>query len=291
MVLCKRFLFTFMLICCFSVLRQEKVLAAVKYEILEDENGITGFCANKQMKKVYVALKESGDAYKVVSPATKGSQIYYFDKNGIGNVCLDTGFVRISYAGQKKTYYLKEGDVETNQIVGNKKQGYYYVDAGGVRVTDKTIMLAVKFVGEHTESSDSRSKKLKKCYYYFASNYKYERNHSNLYPKAKDMKSMANDILLNKKGNCHRYAAGFAYIAKVLGYDVKVVVGKITLSSGRIVPHGWNEIKKGGKWYVCDSEMEVNGRVASYMKTVTPCKTLVKRRCTMTVKNGKVIWK
>ena len=55
-------------------------------------------------------------------------------------------------------------------------------------------------------------------------------------------------------------------------------------------PHGWTEVKKDGKWYVCDPDMELN-KVSSYMKETTPCKTSVTRRCKMTALNGKVSWK
>ena len=93
-----------------------------------------------------------------------------------------------------------------------------------------------------------------------------------------------------KKGNCHRYATCFAYIARVLGYDSKVCVGKVSGNHGGMTPHGWTLVKSGKNWLVCDPDMELN-KVSSYMKETTPCKTSVTRRCKMTASNGKVSWK
>jgi hypothetical protein len=251
---------------------------------------LTGTCDAAPLQDKYVAVKKSGGAYTVVKPCTSKSKIYYFDEDGVGQELEASQFVKISYNGESRVYYSQEGTLQKNMIVGSKEEGYYYVDSTGVRVTDKTTKLAVKFVRAHTKESDSQSAKLKKCYYYLSGHYKYKRYYTNLYPKAKNMQSMAYDMLSTKRGNCHRYAASFAYIARVLGYDTRVVVGKISSNSGGMTPHGWTEVKKDGKWYVCDPDMELN-HVDSYMKSVTPCRTSVTRRCKITVKNGKVSWK
>jgi len=280
-----------MLAFCLCTVIGLKAEAADVYRITESDEGLTGTRNDKAMKNVYVSVKEKGNTYKVVKPFTKGSKVYYFDGSGTGVPYTGSKFIKISYGKSSKTYYSKKGKLERNKIVGSKKQGYYYVDSTGVKVTDKTVKLAVKFVRKHTKSSDSKSRKLSKCYYYLARNYKYKRSYGNLYPKAKDMKSFAYSMLSSKRGNCHAYAASFVYIARVLGYDARVVVGKVSSSRGGMTPHGWVEVKVNGKWYVCDPDMEVNNRVASYMKSTTPCQTSVTRRCRITVKNGKVSWK
>ena len=48
------------------------------------------------------------------------------------------------------------------------------------------------------------------------------------------------------KGNCYVMAATFYIMAKLLGYDVHQVYGKVDL------PHSWTEIKQDGKTYVYD---------------------------------------
>lgn len=264
--------------------------AADVYEITQTEEGLIGTCNDTVMKNRYVSVEISGDTYKVVKPCTSGSSVYYFNKKGIGAPYTGSKFIKIKYGSSSKVYYAKKGILQKNQIVGSKKQGYYYVDSTGVRVTDKTTKLAVKFVRSHTKTTDSQSKKLRKCYRYLSYHYKYKRYYTNLCPKAKYMQPFAYDMFSSKKGNCFRYAACFAYIARVLGYDSRVVVGKISAVYGGMTPHGWTEVKVDGKWYVCDPDMQMNG-VDSYLKSSTPCRTSVTRRCTMKVKNGKVSWK
>ena len=286
----KRIFMHIMLVFCLCTIFGLKVNAADIYQILESEAGLTGTCNGTEMKDVYVSIKRTDDTYEVVKPCIGNSKVYYFDEAGIGRVCTDSKFVKISYHDSSRTYYSDKGTLEKNKIVGNKEEGYYYVDTTGVTVTDKTTKLAVKFVRAHTKSTDSQSEMLKKCYVYIYKHYKYKRYYTNLYPKSKDMSTFAYEMLSSKKGNCHRYAATFAYIARVLGYDSRVVVGKISGSRGGMTPHGWTEVKKDGKWYVCDPDMELN-KVSSYMKETTPCKTSVTRRCKMTALNGKVSWK
>lgn len=260
------------------------------YRLTETDGVLTGTAYNVEvMKDIYVNVKKTDDRYKVVKAANKEGSIYYFDQNGIGTPYTGTGFISVFHKGISHIYYCRDGSVVKNQIVGNQKQGYYYVDSTGIRVTDKTTMLAVKFVRSHTKDSDSKSTKLKKCYNYLSYHYKYKRTYENLYPKAKDMKSFAYDMFSTKQGNCHRYAASFAYIAKVLGYECRVVVGQITSTHGGMTPHGWNEVKQNEKWYVCDPDLQ--SQVSSYMRTSTPYHTTVTRRCTISAKDGKVSWK
>ena len=267
-----------------------KVYAADNYQITENNGILTGMCNDSVMQDVYVCIKKEGNTHRVVKPGTKDSRVYYFNRIGDGALCPEERYVGISYGGNSRVYYCNKGVLEKNKIVGNKEEGYFYVDSTGVRVNDKTTNLAVKFVRAHTKAKDSKSKKLKKCYYYLSRHYSYKRTYTNLYPKAKHMNKFALEMFKNKEGNCHRYAACFAYIARVLGYDTRVVVGKISGYSGGMTPHGWTEVKKDGKWYACDPDMEMNG-VDSYMKRKTPCVTSVTRRCKITVKNGKVSWK
>ena len=62
------------------------------------------------------------------------------------------------------------------------------------------------------------------------------------------VKSGANEYDKAQCGNCYEVAALFCCLAKGLGYDAKVICGKDTPTHG----HGWVEIKKDGKTYVCD---------------------------------------
>jgi hypothetical protein len=219
---------------------------------------------------------------------TKSENKYYYISG-----TLATGWKTIA----KKKYYFdntkdNKGVLLTNTIVGSKKSGYYYVDSTGVQVTAKEMQQAAAFVKAHTKSSMSQSAKLKACFNYLWKNYKYKRFYET--PKASKMAGYAKYMFTNKQGNCFRYASSFACIAKVLGYDVRVAVGKISSARGGMTPHGWTEVKVNGKWYMCDANMQRNHPgISSYMKTN---KTYAYRhscsaRYKLTIKNGKVTWK
>lgn len=262
------------------------------YVIGETEQGLTCTYNGVLQQDKYLVVTKSETTYKVVKPCTKKSIIYYFDANGIGSVYVSDGFIPITYNGDTKTYYSKKGKLLTNTIAGNKKQGYFYVDTTGVKVTKKEIKQAVKFVRAHTKTSWSKSKKLKVCYNYLWKNYNYQRFYDK--PKASKMPSYAKYMFLNKRGNCYRYAASLAYIAKVIGYEVRVTSGAIPSLRGGKSPHGWTEIKIDGKWYYFDANMQKNfPTVDSYKKTskTYPYKHEIYDRYKMTVKNGKVTWK
>ena len=78
----------------------------------------------------------------------------------------------------------------------------------------------------------------------------------------------AMDVYSTGKGNCYRYTAAFAYLAKELGYDVRICTGTIKAARGGVTPHGWAEINIGGTWYICDPDMgDVKGRSNYYLKT------------------------
>lgn len=277
-----------------------RVCAAEARQIVKMDHGLNCMVKGTVAKDIYVAVRHKDSDYKIVKPCSGDDKIYYFNKNGVGSVYKGTGFIKIQYNGKTKTYYSKKGKLLTNQIVGSKKAGYYYVDSTGVKITDKTVQYAVKFVRAHTKSTDSRKTKLKKCYDYLWKNYKYQRIYASpdsraLNPKAKDMSKIAKEMFKGKSGNCHRYAACYAYIARVLGYDSKVAVGSITSHSSGWTPHGWTLVKSSdfgekNKWYICDPDMELN-HVSTYMKASHPCKVKTKWNCTLKIKDGKVTWK
>lgn len=216
---------------------------------------------------------------------TKKGKKYYYNSKGKPV----TGWRTIN---KKKYYFNKKGVLQTNQIVGSKKAGYYYVDSTGVRVTSSEIKLAVKFVTAHTKTGWSQSKKLKACYEYLWKYTSYQRAYG--LPNASNLSSYASYMLKNKKGNCFQYAASFAAIAKVLGYESRVAVGSISSYSGGMTPHGWTEIKVNGKWYLCDVNMQKeHPSINSYMKTDSSYayRHRCNKRYKLKISKGKVSWK
>ena len=77
----------------------------------------------------------------------------------------------------------------------------------------------------------------------------------------------AKEILTTGKGNCYRYAAAYAYLAKGLGFESRVVTGQISARRGGVTPHAWTEVKIGDKWYIFDSEMQDAKSKDYYWKT------------------------
>lgn len=192
----------------------------------------------------------------------------------------------------KYTYYFNsKGKKEVNKIVGSTKTGYYYVDKQGKRVTTKEVRQAVSFVRKYTKPSWSKSKKLKVCYDKLWKKYPYKRSYDGC--SAKKMPKFARDMFTKKKGNCYRYASAFAYIARVIGYDSRVAVGKIGHRGGGTTPHGWTEIKSGRKWKKCDANMQRSyPKINCYMQTKYRfSRQSCSKRYTLKVSNGKVSWK
>ena len=269
------------------------IVQAADYEVTVVNEAITGTYKGKALTDTYAAMIKKEDQYQVVKPCTKNSSIYYFDKDGYGTPYTKSGMLKITYNGKKKQYYAKKGALASNEIAGNSKEGYYYVGSDGIVVKDKVMKRAVKFVRAHTKANWSQSKKLKACYQYLWKHYTYQRFYES--PKASKMSSFANYMLSKKKGNCYRYAASFAYIARALGYDVRVAAGSIPhLHGNGMTPHGWTEIKIDGSWYLFDANMQRNfPGVDSYMKTekTYPYAHKVYARYKMKVSNGKISWK
>lgn len=89
----------------------------------------------------------------------------------------------------------------------------------------------------------------------------------------------AQEILTSGQGNCYRYAAAFAYLAKEIGCDVKVVTGQINAARGGVTPHAWCVITVNGTEYICDPDMAdaKNSPNAYYMVTFDqyPVKPLI----------------
>ena len=232
--------------------------------------------ASKPIKKGWV--KSSGKTY------------YY---NSSGKLC--TGWVKIG----KYRYYFKptgksgeKGKMLKNQIAGTKKLGYGYVSPEGKKITSKPIKLAVSFVVKHTPASASKSKKLKLCFKYIKKHFPYKRIYG-LPNKSNLSKKYAVYMLKNKKGNCFCYAASYACIARVLGYNTRVNEGVITTSAGGPDPHGWTEVKIGKKWYLFDISMHgrLNANLYKRAKGQYPHKYKYNHRYSLQFKNNKEVWK
>jgi hypothetical protein len=230
------------------------------------------------------------------SPVTGWKDIskerYFFSANGV----LKTGWKKIG----KYKYFFKvsgklgrKGRLVKNRIAGNKKLGYAYVDFNGRRVTTKAIILATKFVLKHTSIKKSKAKKLRACFNYLWRHYPYKRVYG--LPTAKTLsEKYAGFMLKNKKGNCFCYGAAFACVAKVIGYKSRMGSGLIAAAGGGMTVHGWTEVKMGGKWYMCDPDMqrEIPG-INMYLRTRNnyPYRLSCNTHYRLKIKKAKLLWK
>ena len=226
------------------------------------------------MSKVYSYTLRCVDASgETVSDFISNNPYYYNGKLADGNINVngtsfyfDKGYLRAGFQkiNGKTYYYSKNGVLMKDGIVGSDADGYAYADKNGVvdfnyrgAVTtngvdwivedgkaykvadddDRMLFRAMKLVAKVTNSSMSKSEKLRACFDYLQNNDDY----TEMNPRIPDYTGMdwmivyANDIFVDDRGNCLSYAAAFAYMAKAIGY--KNVYG---CNSGG---HGWAEIE------------------------------------------------
>ncbi|MBQ9607238.1 MAG: transglutaminase domain-containing protein [Lachnospiraceae bacterium] len=146
-------------------------------------------------------------------------------------------------------------------------------------VTDTAFyQLVNSIIAGCTTPDMTPDQKLYACYNYIVNNTSYVRTYET--PSGDWTKGYATEVYTTGKGNCYRFAAAFAYLAKALGYDARVITGVIGAARGGYNPHGWTEINVGGTWYICDPEMQYADKKKRdfYMKTAAtyPCSGLTK---------------
>lgn len=164
----------------------------------------------------------------------------------------------------KSYFYTADGELMKDGIVGDGTNGYYYADAEGVIDTnycngltidnkdwkvingsasevngsdesDKTLFLALKAVGQCTNSSMTKEEKLRACFDYIKTSYLEGVRHDPPYNEMDWPVIYANDIFVYGKGDCFSYGAAFAFMGKALGCSECYACN----SGG----HGWAEIE------------------------------------------------
>ncbi len=189
-------------------------------------------------------------------------------------------------------YYTKSGNSYTcakNKIVGSS---YYGPD--GARVDDAAIEAAVEFVNTYTDSSDSAYNRLSDCYYILVDYFGYKNNPDvTTMPDGRHIPGYCTQMLDEWSGNCYRFAAAFAYMARVLGYDAGFITGQISASGGGTTTHGLTEIYYNGTTYWCDAMMQNKyPSTNSFFVTSStyPYGYTRNYRIRMYVSDGKVTW-
>ena len=205
-----------------------------KYYFEKDGNQTTGW--RSIGGKMYYFTEKTGVLRK--GWLTLGNTKYYLNKDG-------SRFFGIRSIGGKKYYFQKNGELLTNEKCYEINGKFYNIDKDGVmKEVPKVKALATKVLDKEGWNLESA--------FEWTSELKYEDRTIELADGVKEADYLAIYGFEKEKGNSFVMASTFYQMAKILGYDVHYVKGKIQYKSGRLVSHGWCEIDEDGKTYVCD---------------------------------------
>ena len=205
-----------------------------KYYFEKDGNQTTGW--RSIGGKMYYFTEKTGVLRK--GWLTLGNTKYYLNKDG-------SRFSGIRSIGGKKYYFQKNGELLTNEKCYEINGKFYDIDKDGVmKEVPKVKALATKVLDKEGWNLESA--------FEWTSELKYEDRTIELADGVKEADYLAIYGFEKEKGNSFVMASTFYQMAKILGYDVHYVKGKIQYKSGRLVSHGWCEIDEDGKTYVCD---------------------------------------
>jgi transglutaminase-like putative cysteine protease len=181
-----------------------------------------------------------------------GDKTYYFPADG-----------DLSYGwhdfGEQVSYVKRDGSLVTSDTVEGAQ-----VDANGAAVSAVTKAYDPAEVSTMTDPAFyeevestlqtivtpglSSLEQLRQVYDWEIANYSYLRNPA--IPDGDWTTEYAKEILESHQGNCYRYTSSFAYFAKALGFDSRIVTGHINAS-----PHGYCVITIDGTDYIFDPVM------------------------------------
>lgn len=203
------------------------------------ENGVLQTGLIKIDEQIYY-FYNTGEA--ATGWTTLGADCYYFDANGV----------------------LAQNTVVNGCTVGsNGKLQKTLDEEGKAKQSDVVAGVLASIITPGMKEED----KLLACYNYVINASGYKRTYET--PTADWTGQFAWEILSTGEGNCFRYAAAYASLAKGLGYDARVATGYIGNRKGGFSPHGWTEVRIGDTWYIFDTEMHdaKNGKKNYYFKT------------------------
>ena len=205
-----------------------------KYYFEKDGSQTTGW--RSLGGKTYYFVPKTGQMK--VGWSTIDGKKYYFEKSGIR-------FSGIRSIGGKKYYFQKNGELLTNEKCYEINGKFYDIDKDGVmKEVPKVKALATKVLDKEGWNLEDA--------FEWSSELKYEGKSIGLADGVKEVDYLAIYGFEKEKGNSFVMASTFYQMAKLLGYDVHYVKGKIQYKSGKLVSHGWCEIDEDDKTYVCD---------------------------------------
>ena len=203
---------------------------------------------NKKKKKWQTKkIKKAKTKYKKVKKTVNANTLYLFDSGGklvnkkgvfsyngkeyygLGNGMLKTGWVAV---GKNAMFFYNKGS-NLGSMAKNTTIGYLKIPKSGR--LGEAYALGVKQLNKSGWS-------LKKAY-----KFSYKLKYKNRWYRQKTAEKYAIRGFKKKNGNCYVMASTFYIQAKLLGYNVRQVQGKVG-----IWPHSWTVIKQKGRWYVYD---------------------------------------
>ena len=258
-------------------------------------NGDGTFLANDFLHLAGKSFYLDKDGYVAYGYITVGDCVFYMPSDGV----IVPGWITTELG---ESYVLPSGNLAVNAVVDGKT-----LDARGVAVIpvpaeeaaavlpaaspdaamavpvpeapkSEFELVCAAILAQITTPEMSNDQKLRRAYDHILAITTYRRTYET--PSGEWTKPYALDIYATGQGNCYRYAAAFAYLARELGYTVRVATGQIAASRGGVTPHAWVEINVNGSWLICDPDMEDAKRSNYYMRTYSnyPVKPLNKER-------------
>lgn len=203
---------------------------------------------NKDMTEL-LCFPAALDGAKIPSSVTSiGENALY----GLGNELKEE--IRQVVKNQAAENYKLE-DVPGEHFI-HTKYGVKWRKADGSYIEPDTDIkqLVASIIEACTTETMTQNAQLEKCFNYLVSSVSYEREMD--VPVGDWTEDYAKKLLMNGKGNCYKYAAAFAYIAKGLGYDARICTGTVQSSLGGKALHAWTEVKVNETWYIFDTEMQ-----------------------------------
>ena len=203
-----------------------------KYWFNEKRNLVTKptYIKNSKGKKVlYMFTKEGKLLVKKKGLFKYGGKEYY----SLGKGKLKTGWVAVK---KQAMYFNKKNDKKTGTLgsmAKNTKIGYLKVPKNGR--LGEAYALGVKQLNKSGWT-------LRKAY-----TFSYRLRYKDRWYRQKSAEKYALRGFKKGYGNCYVMASTFYIQAKLLGYDVHQVKGKVG-----IWPHSWTVIKQDGRNYVYD---------------------------------------
>ena len=196
-------------------------------------------------------------------------KIYYLNPDGT----LGVGLITI---GEDTYFFQADGTMAVNVTIDGNQFGADGKLMGPQMGNTTLAPILDSIIASVTTPQMTEEQKLAACYNYMINACSYKRTYDK--PSGDWTWTYAVEILTTGQGNCYRYAAGFACLAKRLGFETKVITGQVKARRGGTTPHGWTEVKMGDTWYIFDTELQDALGGNYYKKTYAnyPTKPLIK---------------